>query len=38
MGALIVLLFIALIIIIVVFYKKPLKQIALPTDYKKLLT
>ena len=37
MGALLVLLLIIIIIAITVFYKKPLKQVALPPDYKELL-
>jgi len=37
MGALIVLLFIIVTIVIIVFYKKPLKQVVLPINYKELL-
>ena len=37
MGALIVLLFIIVTIVIVVLYKKPMKNIVLPSNYKELL-
>ena len=37
MGAVIVLLFIIVTIVIVVFYKKPVKRVVLPANYKELL-